>query len=172
MIDPNCKFSDASSSFWRSRGRRKRDLFFPETRVYEPISRNNVFVIFSNKWGTSTHSSVKHKMPFLPFASHGHLPTSLFSLVYEHNVRIKYIWRDGNVNLLETNNIYTLKKDASTSSTFIGLYLTLFFNDYCSSVNSTLLALVKWKDFDGTSSFGFSVSHIVENVLVFLGCMV
>lgn len=61
------------------------------------------------------------------------------------------------------------KKAASTSSTFTGLLLTLFLNDYCSSsVNSTLLALVKWKDFDGTSSFGFRISHIVENVLFFL----
>lgn len=49
-----------------------------------------------------------------------------------------------------------------------GLYLTLFFNNNRnSSVYSTLLAYVKWKDFDGIVSFELSIAYRVKKVLFF-----
>lgn len=81
-------------------------------------------------------------MPFLLISSCEHLPNSLLPLVYECDALSKYILRDGNINVFETNvYIFTVKNAADASSTITGLYFTLFFiNEHISSVNSTLLA--------------------------------
>lgn len=161
ITGPNSKFRDALS-FYMEQGQKHESSLFSRDTLKRPIcmdivtiSGTSAFVIFSNKWGANIHHLIKFKMAFLCFPSCEYLPTSVLPHVCECDVLIEYVWRDGNVNLFETNvNIFILKNAARMSNTITSLYLTLsFFNNHSSSVNSTPLAQVKWQDFEGIDSF-------------------